>query len=286
MYELHNMGESGMKKFLIVANTTKDESLLVAKQVRSYLEEHGGIGSIVENAEQIPADCDAECAIVLGGDGTMLRVSKHLAPQGIPMIGINLGTVGFMAEVEPANMEEAMDCLLADQYRIEERMNLSGVIYHDDKPLMQATALNDISISRAGYSRIICLKILVNGELLDIYEADGVVIATPTGSTAYNLSAGGPVVSPKANLILVTPVAPHSLSSKCVVCSGEDEIDIEIIRKRKSQREEALATFDGEEYTELEPADRIRIQRAACSTKLVKIYQRSFYEVLRSKLSV
>lgn len=275
-----------MKKFLIAANTTKDENLIVASQVKEYLEQHGGSGQIVENAEHIPEWCDAECAIVLGGDGTMLRASKHLTVQGIPMIGINLGTVGFMADVEPANMRAALDSLLKDEYRIEERMNLMGTIYHGEQVLMQAAALNDVSISRTGYSRIICLKILVNGELLDVYEADGVVISTPTGSTGYNLSAGGPVVSPKANLILVTPVSPHSLSSKCVVCSDEDVIEVEIIRKRKSQQEEALATFDGEEYTEMEPGDRIRIQRAAYSTKLVKIYQKSFYEVLRSKLSV
>lgn len=275
-----------MKKFLIVANTTKDEKLMVASQVKEYLKQHGGSGQIVENAEHIPDVCDAECAIVLGGDGTMLRASKHLTAQGIPMIGINLGTVGFMAEVEPVNMEAALQALLNDQYRIEERMNLEGTIYHEEQVLMQATALNDVSISRAGYSRIICLKILVNGELLDIYEADGVVISTPTGSTGYNLSAGGPVVIPKANLILITPVSPHSLSSKCVVCSDQDKIEVEIIRKRKSQQEEALATFDGEEYTELEPADRIRIQKAVHSTKLVKIYQKSFYEVLRSKLNI
>jgi NAD+ kinase len=275
-----------MKQFLIVANTTKDENLSKAAQVQSYLQQHGGDGWIVENAEHIPDHCDAECAIVLGGDGTMLRASKHLAAQEIPMIGINLGTVGFMADVEPSNLEEALDCLLKDAYRIEERMNLTGGIYHENRILMQADALNDISISRTGYSRIICLKILVNGELLDIYEADGVVIATPTGSTAYNLSAGGPVVSPKANLILITPVSPHSLSSKCVVCSAEDNIEVEILPKRKSQQEEALATFDGEEYTELEPGDRIQIRRAEHTTKLVKIYQKSFYEVLRSKLSI
>jgi NAD+ kinase len=264
----------------------KDENLTMAVRVKNYLEVHGGFGQIVENAEHIPQQCDAECAIVLGGDGTMLRASKYLASQNIPMIGINLGTVGFMADVEPANLEEALNCLLNESYRIEERMNLTGTIYHENEVLMRAAALNDISISRTGYSRIICLKILVNGELLDIYEADGVVIATPTGSTAYNLSAGGPVVSPKANLILITPVSPHSLSSKCVVCSAEDKIEVEIIRKRKSQKEEALATFDGEDYTELEPADRIEIQRAEHATKLVKIYQKSFYEVLRSKLSI
>ncbi|MBQ8983986.1 MAG: NAD(+)/NADH kinase [Lachnospiraceae bacterium] len=274
-----------MKKFLVVANTNKDENLKVAGKVREYLSGHGGTAYIVENAEHIPEQGDYECAIVLGGDGTMLRASRHLAGQSIPMIGMNLGTVGFMAEMEPSDMEKVLDRLMQDDYRIEERMNLSGTIYHQNSVIMESTALNDICISRAGYPRIICLKIYVNGELLDIYEADGVVIATPTGSTAYSLSAGGPIVSPKANLILITPVAPHSLTSKCVVCSAEDEIEVEIVRKRKSRQEEALATFDGEEYTELEPSDKIRIRKSEHATKLIRIEERGFYEILRSKLT-
>lgn len=274
-----------MKNFLVVANTTKDENLSIAGKVQDYLTEHGGQARIVENAEHIPEQGDYECVIVLGGDGTMLRASRHLAGQDIPMIGMNLGTVGFMAEMELANMESALNRLMKEDYRIEERMNLTGRIYHQGEVIMESTALNDICISRAGYPRIICLKIYVNQELLDIYEADGVVIATPTGSTAYSLSAGGPIVSPRANLILITPVAPHSLTSKCVVCSAGDEIEVEIIRKRKSRQEEALATFDGEKYTELEPSDRIVIRKADHTTKLIRMEEQGFYEVLRRKLS-
>lgn len=273
-----------MKRFLIVANSTKDENLTLAKQVRQYLQSHGGMGDICVDADNIPMDCNAECAVVLGGDGTMLLASYMLAGKDIPMIGINLGTVGFMADVDPCNMEKAMDCLLNDDYRIEERMNLIGTIYHDGEEISTSTALNDIVVARSGYSRIICLRIYVNGELLDIYEADGVIVATPTGSTAYNLSAGGPIVSPNASLILVTPVSPHSLTSKSVVFSAEDEIEVEIVPKRKSQKEEATATFDSRGYEELQPGDRIRIRRSLKTTKLVKIYPASFYEVLRSKM--
>lgn len=273
-----------MKKFLIVANSTKDENLTLAKQVQHYIQLHDGSADICVDANNIPQDCNVECAIVLGGDGTMLLASSMLAEKGIPMIGINLGTMGFMADVDPCNMEDALDCLLHDHYRIEERMNLTGTIYHKGEKVTDVTALNDIVVARAGYSRIICLRIYVNGELLDVYEADGVIIATPTGSTAYNLSAGGPIVSPNTSLILVTPVSPHSLTSKSVVFSAEDEIEVEIVPKRKSQREEAYATFDGRGYEELEPGDRIRIRRAPKTTKLVKIYQTSFYEVLRSKM--
>ncbi|MBO5239532.1 MAG: NAD(+)/NADH kinase [Lachnospiraceae bacterium] len=273
-----------MKRFIIVANSTKDENLILAGEVQSYLQMHGASAEICADADNIPVDCSVECAIVLGGDGTMLLASSKLSEKGIPMIGINLGTMGFMADVDPRNMEEALECLLQDQYRVEERMNLIGTIYHEGKEMATATALNDIVIARSGYSRIICLRIYVNGELLDVYEADGVIIATPTGSTAYNLSAGGPIVSPNASLILVTPVSPHSLTSKSVVFSAEDEIEVEIVPKRKSQKEEAFATFDGRGYEELQLEDRVRIRRALKPTRLVKIYQTSFYEILRSKM--
>lgn len=273
-----------MKRFLIVANSTKDENLALAKRVQQYIHEHGGTGGICVDADNIPEDCDVECAVVLGGDGTMLLASYKLAGRDIPMIGINLGTVGFMADVDPCNMENALDSLLNDDYRIEERMNLTGTIYRQGKEVATSTALNDIVVARSGYSRIICLRTYVNGELLDIYEADGVIVATPTGSTAYNLSAGGPIVSPNASLILVTPVSPHSLTSKSVVFSAEDEIEVEIVPKRRSQKEEAIATFDSRAYEELQPGDRIRIRRSLKTTKLVKIYPTSFYEVLRSKM--
>lgn len=273
-----------MKEFLIVANSMKDENLILAGQVRDYIELHEGHAEICVDAENIKPDSQADCAIVLGGDGTMLRASRFLATQNIPMIGINLGTMGFMADVDPGNMEDALECLLHDHYRIEERMKLTGTIYHDGQEIGSSTALNDIVVARSGYSRIICLKICVNGELLDVYEADGVILATPTGSTAYNLSAGGPIVSPDTSLILVTPVSPHSLMSKSVVFSAEDVIEVEIVPKRKSQPEEAMVTYDGSGYEKLQPGDRIRVCRSEERTRLVKIDTTSFYDILRSKM--
>lgn len=273
-----------MRSFLIVANSTKDENLIQAGRLRDYIEGHGGRTQICTDGDTISKDCMVDCAIVLGGDGTMLLTASHLSRRGIPMIGINLGTMGFMADIDPCNMEEAVDALLNDRYRIEERMRLQGRIYRASQELAAETALNDIVIARSGFSRIICLQIYVNGELLDVYEADGVIISTPTGSTAYNMSAGGPIVSPKASLILVTPVSPHSLTSRSVVFSAEDQIEIEIVPKRKSQQEEAIATFDGRGYKELQPGDRIVIRKAEETTRLVKIYDTSFYEILRSKM--
>lgn len=273
-----------MKTFLVVANTTKDENLTLANRVKTYLVERGAQVDICRDADNIPDGCQVECAIVLGGDGTILLASDRLSPKGIPMIGINLGTMGFMADVDVEDMEAALDCLLQDEYSIEERMNLKGQLYRKEQLVMEMCALNDIVVARSGFSRIICLKLLVNQELLDIYEADGVILSTPTGSTAYNMSAGGPIVSPKANLILATPVSPHSMTAKSVVFSSADIIEVEIVPKRKTQPEEAIATFDGRGYEQMQPGDRLVISCAKQKTRLVKIYKRSFYEVLRSKM--
>mgnify|MGYP000791686693 FL=1 len=157
-----------MKTFLIVANSTKDENLILAGRVRDYIEMHGGNAQICVDGDNIPVDCKVDIAIVLGGDGTMLLAASHLSNHGIPMIGINLGTMGFMADVDPCNMEEALDALLKDRYRIEERMKIQGKIYRGSREMAAATALNDIVIARSGFSRIICLRIYVNGELLDL----------------------------------------------------------------------------------------------------------------------
>ena len=273
-----------MKTFLIVANSTKDENLILAGRVRDYIEMHGGDAQICVDGNNIPTDCNVDIAIVLGGDGTMLLAASHLSSRGIPMIGINLGTMGFMADVDPCNMEDALDALLKDQYRIEERMKIQGKIYRDSKEMAAATALNDIVIARSGFSRIICLRIYVNGELLDVYEADGVIVATPTGSTGYNLSAGGPIISPKSKAVVVTPISPHSLTSKSVVFDSADRIRIEVVKKRRTQETEAIVSFDGADNIELSAGESVEVTCSKREIRLIKMYDVSFYSVLREKI--
>lgn len=275
-----------MNSFLIIANSDKDINLELSNNILNYLEEHNAKGLLVSaDAKYYENNLikdeylqDVQAIIVLGGDGTMLRAARTVG-KDIPFLGINLGTLGFLAEVEVANLYKAIDRLLADDYRIEKRMMIEGrvgdKVYH---------SLNDIVITRAGFSRIIGLAVYVNGELLDTYEADGVIISTPTGSTGYNLSAGGPIISPRTKAIVVTPISPHSFSAKSVVFDSLDNISVEIVKKRKTQDTEAIVSFDGDNNMELSAGDVVNAGISSKEVSLIKMYDVNFYSVLRDKI--
>ena len=163
-------------------------------------------------------------------------------------------------------------------------MRLDGRVIHADHETDHLPALNDVVIARSGFSRIISFRIMVNGKLLDVYEADGIIVSTPTGSTGYNLSAGGPVVNPKANVILITPICPHSLQSNSLVLSPEDEIDIYIENVRESQLEEAYVTFDGQVARKLQPGDVLQVRKSKKIARIIKVKGDSFYRILRIKV--
>lgn len=281
-----------MKNFLIVTNCIKDENLMLTTQIEAYITKNGGHSRrIMGDGEGSQfASCKEEewdCVIALGGDGTILKVSRDLRDCNVPIVGVNLGTLGFLAEVEPDQIFSVIDRLFLNDYEMENRMNIMGSVYKgtQEKPILEDIALNDIVVSRAGFSRIIGLKIYVNGKVTDIYEADGVIISTPTGSTGYNLSAGGPIVCPKTDIMIVTPISPHSLTSKSIVFSSADEIVVEVLEMRKAQKEEAIISFDGQSGTQLSAGDRIVIRKADTVTRMVKLFDVSFYEVLREKIS-
>lgn len=282
-----------MKNFLIATNFIKDENFILTSKIENYIAMHGGSShriTVDMNKDVdyvIDVNTTYDCIIALGGDGTILKISRDLRMMNLPIVGVNLGTLGFLAEVEPEQIFSVLDRLMADDYEMEERINISGSVYKEDSeiPIVEDIALNDIVITRAGFSRIIGLKIYVNGKVMDIYEADGVIISTPTGSTGYNLSAGGPIVCPKTNIMIVTPISPHSLTSKSIVFSCNDEIVVEVLKMRKAQEEEAIVNFDGQQGTQLSAGDRIVIRKADTVTKMVKLFDVSFYEVLREKIS-
>lgn len=268
-----------MNKFVIIANTEKDPNLALSNRIKEYFIQHGCQCAIVDHVRAEKPDC----AIIVGGDGTILQAARTLVERDIPMVGVNVGRLGFLAEIEISDLEETLDALMENRYQIEQRMMLTGWARRKNGNTERIPALNDIVIGRAGFSRIIQLKISVNDELLDVYEADGVILSTPTGSTGYNLSAGGPVVNPKSQAIVITPISPHSLSARSIVLSAEDKIRIEIGRVRKTQAEEAAATFDGKVDIPLEPGDVVTVCKSEQTARLVKLRQISFYEILRSK---
>ena len=225
-----------------------------------------------------------ECILVLGGDGTLIQAARDTVNRRIPLLGINLGTLGYLAEIEKAGVGDALDSLMAEQYTIEPRMMLEGRVYRNGGETVQDIALNDIVVNRAGDLRMIDYEISVNGESLNRYGADGMIVSTPTGSTGYSLSAGGPIVSPMASMIVVTPICPHTLAARSIVLSGEDRVTIRLGPGRRAQSEEAFASFDGGGSVSMATGDYVEIEKSEKTVNILKISRISFLEVLRNKM--
>ena len=281
-----------MKYFYVIANSGKDRQLKLTEKICSFVAEHGGVCGYQANQgpdgdlfdqEQIPEE--TECILVVGGDGTLLSAARTMADRKIPLIGVNTGHVGYLCELEADTVISGVERLLTvDTYTVEHRMLLAGRCMTEDGEGEEWRALNDIVIHRCGRLQVVDLIISVNGQYLNTYSADGMIIATPTGSTAYSMSAGGPIVDPKASLLLITPISPHSLNAKSIVLDGEDEITIQVARRNEEQKESLEVSFDGEPVGTLRAGEEIRIKKAQACTRILKLSQLSFLERLRKKL--
>ena len=227
---------------------------------------------------------ETECVIVLGGDGTLLQAANDISQLELPMLGVNMGTLGFLTDIEKNQIYGALDLLLKDEYQIEERMVLQGS--YGENASIVSHALNDIVINKGRFYHLVSVKVYINNELLDEYIADGIIVSSPTGSTGYNLSAGGPVMLPTMEGIIITPICPHSLNNRSVVVSAEDEVMIEIGDTRDEQEHEAILIIDGMVQKTLQGGERITIQKAAVKTKLIKLGKMSFFEVFHEKLGM
>ena len=283
-----------MERFYLITNRAKDPDLTVTDQIRQYLEERGKTCLLCDNSEKgekyhytdpakVPSDIDG--ILVVGGDGTLLQAAGDVVDLQIPLLGINLGTLGYLAEIDRDTLYPALDHLMADEYTIEHRMMLCGSIYRDGKLIAEDTALNDITITREGNLRVVRFDNYVNGEFLNSYSADGIIVATPTGSTGYSLSAGGPIISPSASLMLMTPLAPHTLNTRSIVFPAEDVIEVELGPSRDGGIEQGMAYFDGDTRVPMKTGDRIVIKKARRDTLIVKISNISFLETLRKKMA-
>ncbi len=287
-----------MKHFLIYTNKNKDRDLRSTNQIKGYLERSGqkvtlmikesdwtaDNSEVSEEARNIPQDVD--CMIVLGGDGTVLQAARETKKLFIPIIGVNLGTLGYMTEIEPANLEESLDKLINGEYSKESRMMLNGkVTFHCGKQWEEGWALNDIVISRRGSIQMLWMDIYVNGQFLHRYKADGMIVATPTGSSSYSLSAGGPLVEPSAKILMLTAICPHSLNHRSIVLDPEDVIEIEIPAGREGRKQTVEANFDGSHKISMCTGDRIRIVQSEKITEFLRLNQVSFMEVLHKKFS-
>ncbi len=287
-----------MKRFFIVTNLIKDPRQETTEYIADYLRSHGAEADIlirdVISKQELYETGDynpllvpplTECIIVLGGDGTLLKAARDTLRLGIPLVGVNLGTLGFLAQVEKDGIRQALDHLLADEYEVESRMLLSGSFWHGQEQ-KSAHALNDIVVSRKGPLMVIPYEISVNGQDLAAYNADGIILSTPTGSTGYNLSAGGPIVNPGAQLMVITPICPHTMNTRSIVLSRDDEVQIRIGNQRNAAEADAEAEiyFDGELFGSMKHNDRITIRASELTVKLVRLSSVSFLKSLHNKM--
>ena len=283
-----------MNKFYVVTNSMKDPDFEITSSIESYLKEHGK-ECYVRQAEKksdspyhytdpnlIPEG--TECIITLGGDGTLVQATKDMVYREIPLIGINLGNLGFLAEIDQSMIYQALDKLMAGDYEIENRMMLEGTVYRDGEIVGKDIALNDIVICRESVLRAVPFNNYVNDVYLNSYNADGIIISTPTGCTGYSLSCGGPIVSPGAFMTLMTPIAPHTLNTRSIIFSPDDVITVELAEGKRKNQESGFASYDGHTAISIVSGDRVVIKRAPVSAKILKLNQLSFIEVLRQKM--
>ena len=274
-----------MDCFYIITNKLKDPDFAITNEIRHYIESKRKVCYISEKDSEghiIPGTVpgDAQCGLVLGGDGTLIRAVRDLGENSLPLLGINLGTLGYLTDVELKDFREALDRLFEGEPEIEERMMLEGAFRNSRTDI----AMNDIVLAREGKVRIVSFNIYVNGTLLNTYHADGVILSTPTGSTGYNLSAGGPVVEPTAQMIVITPICSHALNTSSVVLSADDTIEVEICEGRYGRQEQVSLCFDGAEQTTLVTGERVCIRKAGKTARLIKLNRERFMITMRRKM--
>ncbi len=272
-----------MKTFYVVGNSEKDRVVEIANHIKKLIEVRSGIcyiGYGFIDRDKLPGGID--CIITLGGDGTLIRVARDVAGSDIALLGVNLGHLGYLTSVSSYDeIEDMVDRLFAEDYSIEDRMMLDGVVHHNGVSEVNRLALNEVVITNNAMVKFMKCRVYVNSELLNDYKADGIIISTPTGSTAYNLSAGGPIVEPGARMFIITPVCPHALNRRSVVLAPESVIEVEMFDE---VYDEKLAVFDGDEQATLRKTDKITIRESKVKTRLIKLRGGTFLDNLREKM--
>lgn len=281
-----------MKKIGLIPNLIKDKDLSITKKVYDYLLEKNLTPLVQEivssklNLENYPYGYndvinESDFIIVLGGDGTLLGAARKAAKRGTPLLGINLGTLGFLTDVDIKDFKGVIDKVIEGNYRLEERLMLDGVILNNKTKNETHIALNDVCVLKGVFSKMLELSIYVNNAYLDTYRADGIIVSTPTGSTAYNLSAGGPILKPDIETVAITPICPHSLHARSIIVSAEDEITIKV---NHTKNEDCILSIDGQPGILLKDDEFVQVRRSKYTTMIVKTMDMGFYDILRNKI--
>lgn len=279
-----------IKKVGIVANTAKEKApeytaalreWMLNRGLEVYLEE--GIAAKIGSQpgiEKAQLWTLVDLIVVFGGDGTLLRTARLVRDRDVPIVGINLGVFGYLTEVNLDEMYSAMEVILAGDFQIEKRIMLDVEIEGGEEPLREGTVLNDIVINRMNLSRIVELETMVDGQYLTTFKADGLIVATPTGSTAYSMAAGGPIVFPEMDSVIVNPICPHTLTNRPVILPGSSVVRVML----NTMEQGATVTLDGQVSFTVKHGESITIRKSKYFTKLVSSPHRGYLEILRTKL--
>ncbi len=259
-----------------ICNRFKTEQIEVLLE-DSLAEQIGQVNGYA--GEEIPAQVDL--IIVLGGDGTLISVARLIGDRNVPIVGVNLGRLGFLTEVTRDELPEMLERLIDGNYQVSERMMLDATIYRNDRVVGQFTVLNDIVINKGALARIIDMETSVDGRHLTSYKADGLIVSTPTGSTGYNLAAGGPIIYPDINSLLITPICPHMLTNRPIMVWSRSVIEIKV----NFEDDVVFFTGDGQVGRKLLPGDRVEVRRSESRTRLVSSPSKDYFEILRTKLN-
>ncbi|MGI6778066.1 MAG: NAD(+)/NADH kinase [Acetivibrionales bacterium] len=281
-----------MIKVGIIVNREKDKNLKYTKILIESLKKRGAdikacsdilreTNIKAEGLDEEGVFDNSDIIICLGGDGSFLGVARKVYKRNIPILGINLGALGFLTEVEKKDIDKAVECIIGGKYSIEERMMLETEILREDRILGKDIALNDVVISRGALSRILHVSTYINGTFVDSFPGDGLIVSTPTGSTGYTLSTGGPIVEPDVDIIIVSPICPHILYSRSFITTGDRTVKAVI---QENYSHSAMVTVDGQKGYEVRGGDVVTVKKSEYKVKLVRINTRNFFNILRSKI--
>ena len=283
-----------MKNVILTPNPYRDKNFQTVRKAQEILREVGISTKIclpfeVDHSFELPKDLrfsrldrelpNTEMIICFGGDGTILHIAKTAARRNLPILGVNIGTMGFMAELENTELDK-LRMLAKGEYTLDSRMMLDAVVHRQRDIVFHDIGLNDVAVTKGAVARVVHLNVRCDGTQVMECAGDGVIVATPTGSTAYSLSAGGPIVEPEAKNILITPICVHDISSRCIVASDQRTVTVGLA---KNARRNAYLSVDGGKAFRLNIGDVVTIQKSRLETKLVRLKDRSFYDVINSK---
>lgn len=283
-----------MKNIVLTPNPYRDKNFQTVRSALQILKNAGAQTRLclpfeVDRGYELPKDLrfsrlerelpNAELVICFGGDGTILHMAKSAAKRGVPVLGVNIGTMGFIAELESSELDKFAN-LVRGEYTLESRMMLDVTVQREQDILFHDICLNDVVVTKGTVARIVHLAVKCDGTTAMEMGGDGVILATPTGSTAYSLSAGGPIVEPEAQNIVITPICPHDMGSRCIMASDKRTITVEMAR---NARRNAYLSVDGGKAIRLNMGDVVTVKKSQIVTKLVRLNQRSFYDVVNVK---